>query len=388
MDQAAFQEAGCTVCGQLTPLSKLSKSKHVARFFSILENTECTWKEHLSSEDLIVPLSGPVLDSCTNLICLKCRASVRKGIVPKNALTQNLWLGDVPEVLSKLSFVERILVSRVRHSCCFVRVALAGHPTLGSRKMISHVVAFEAPVSKVYSVLPPPRDELDEVLAVLFTGPTEPTEEEMQRTPLLVRHRNIMDSLHWLCLNHCDYQDVEISEENLASYIDSAAPVTLIYNDRKKNKVFEGTSVFDNEESDGTLVGPCPVVVHRLVSEHLDTLSIKAQKTMATKHFKADRAVLALGHAKEPESIYNNASLYPSMFPWLFPYGLGGVGCADTMSATAHKKWLLMYHDKRFQVDIAFPFVAFSHEQIRASTSGGFLLADKNKFFDITERIH
>ncbi|KAK0215547.1 hypothetical protein IW262DRAFT_1229362, partial [Armillaria fumosa] len=47
-----------------------------------------------------------------------------------------------------------------------------------------------------------------------------------------------------------------------------------------------------------------------------------------------------------------------------------------------------MYHDKRFQTDVAFPFVAFSHEQIKASTTGGFLLADKDKFFDISERIH
>ncbi|KAK0442208.1 hypothetical protein EV421DRAFT_1662255, partial [Armillaria borealis] len=46
-----------------------------------------------------------------------------------------------------------------------------------------------------------------------------------------------------------------------------------------------------------------------------------------------------------------------------------------------------MYHDKWFQTDIAFPFVAFSHEQIKASTTGGFLLASKDKFFDISERL-
>ncbi|PBK91904.1 hypothetical protein ARMGADRAFT_1046444 [Armillaria gallica] len=47
-----------------------------------------------------------------------------------------------------------------------------------------------------------------------------------------------------------------------------------------------------------------------------------------------------------------------------------------------------MYHDKHFQTDIGFPFVAFSHEQIKTSTMGGFLLADKDKFFEISERIH
>ncbi|KAF8234722.1 hypothetical protein L208DRAFT_1260492 [Tricholoma matsutake] len=46
-----------------------------------------------------------------------------------------------------------------------------------------------------------------------------------------------------------------------------------------------------------------------------------------------------------------------------------------------------MYHDKRFQRDICFPFVAFSHEQISACTTGGFLLADKNNFGEIAERL-
>ncbi|PBK59900.1 hypothetical protein ARMSODRAFT_843132, partial [Armillaria solidipes] len=211
--------------------------------------------------------------------------------------------------------------------------------------MISHVVSFESPVSKVYSVLPPPREELDEVLAVIFTGPSKPTEEEMKRTPLLVRHKNIMELLAWLQLNHQDYMDVEISSENLASYEDGKAPVVVVYKDRHSNKVPEGTSVFDNEEADGTAEGPCPVVVHSIVGEQLDTLSIEMQKTMAARHFKANRGVLAVGHAKTPQSMYNNTSLYPSMFPWLFPYGLGGIG-STALSDKAHKKWLLMYHDK------------------------------------------
>ncbi|KAK0433178.1 hypothetical protein EV421DRAFT_1683688, partial [Armillaria borealis] len=150
MQPSVFQEGGCTVCGQLIPLSELSKSRNVTRFFSILENDTCTRKEQKNESDPINPIGGPVIDPSTQFICLKCRSSIRKGQVPKNALANGLWLGNVPEVLSKLSFVERILVSRMRHNCCFVHVALAGHPEYGLRKMISHVVAFESPVSKVY----------------------------------------------------------------------------------------------------------------------------------------------------------------------------------------------------------------------------------------------
>ncbi|PBK90456.1 hypothetical protein ARMGADRAFT_893967, partial [Armillaria gallica] len=86
------------------------------------------------------------------------------------------------------------------------------------------------------------------------------------------------------------------------------------------------------------------------------------------------------------QSIYNNTSLYPSMFPWLFPYRLGGIG-TTVLSNAAHKKWLMMYHNKWFQVDINFPFVAFSQEQVKASTTAGFLLAKKDKFHNIANQI-
>ncbi len=33
--------------------------------------------------------------------------------------------------------------------------------------------------------------------------------------------------------------------------------------------------------------------------------------------------LLILGHTDTPESLFKNASLYSSAFPWLFPYGLG-----------------------------------------------------------------
>jgi hypothetical protein len=109
-----------------------------------------------------------------------CRGCIRKGNVPELALANGLWLGIVPKELADLRFVEKLFVARVRHNCCFVRVAS------GMRKMTSHVVAFQSPILKVYQALPPPVDELDDVLAILFTGPCKPTEKNFERTPLLV----------------------------------------------------------------------------------------------------------------------------------------------------------------------------------------------------------
>ena len=78
------------------------------------------------------------------------------------------------------------------------------------------------------------------------------------------------------------------------------------------------------------------------------------------------------------------------MFPWLFPYGLGGlnnINGARKVSESHRKQQLLMYHDKRFQLEPLFPLVALNHEQIKACTTAGYLLADKNQFNDIAKRI-
>ena len=90
--------------------------------------------------------------------------------------------------------------------------------------------------------------------------------------------------------------------------------------------------------------------------------------------------MLAISHDDSPQSIYNNPNLYPQIFPWLFLYGLGGIGATMTkLSEKLHKHRLLMYHDKRFQHDVCFSFVAFSHQQVKASTTGGFLLAETHR---------
>ncbi|EIW62918.1 uncharacterized protein TRAVEDRAFT_107290, partial [Trametes versicolor FP-101664 SS1] len=46
-----------------------------------------------------------------------------------------------------------------------------------------------------------------------------------------------------------------------------------------------------------------------------------------------------------------------------------------------------MYHDKRFQLEPLFPLVALNHEQIKKSTTAGYLLADKSKFGEIANRL-
>ena len=46
---------------------------------------------------------------------------------------------------------------------------------------------------------------------------------------MLVRRNNVKDALEWLKLNHVDYEDLYISEENLNTYPLAGIPVEIQY---------------------------------------------------------------------------------------------------------------------------------------------------------------
>lgn len=377
---STFEEEGCAVCGQLTSTKELSRLKHVKKLLDILKNPGVTRLERKTKGPL-KEYNGPVLDYQCNKICNLCRSDLRKKNIPRLALTNNLWLGEVPAVLKNLRYVEKLLIQRIRHTCCFVKVAS------GQKKMKANIIAFQSPIPKVYKILPPPREDMDDVLAIMFTGKCKPTPEDLKRTPFLVRRNYVINALEWLKINHQDYEDIDISSDNINSYPEDTAPVVITYQETDTNKVPEGTSVFDMEIEDGAESGECPFTVHGLTGEMLNTMSVNSIKAMALRHLNNNGKILAVGQSSKYETMYDNPQLYPQMFPWLFPYGTGGIGTSSTISESAHIKFLLMYHDKRFQTDVNFPFVAFCHEQVKCATWRGKLLADQSRFDSIADRL-
>ncbi|KDR70816.1 hypothetical protein GALMADRAFT_75751, partial [Galerina marginata CBS 339.88] len=170
-------------------------------------------------------------------------------------------------------------------------------------------------MQKIYNKLPPPVEELDDVLAYIYTGPTRPTVEDMRRTPLLVRRRAVTKALQWLILNHASYSDIEIDHEALSNYPEDGPPVTVLYSNSTTNKNPESTSVHDMDVEDGTETGDCLFTVHGLTGSDLESISsTKILRAEALKHLNSNGKVLAIGHNDSPESIYNNPDLYPQMF--------------------------------------------------------------------------
>jgi hypothetical protein len=387
MAPSRFVESGCAVCGRLTIKSELIKLSEIEWDLGLLarDGEGVTRLERFAEVDSIQEIKGPILDPKCDSVCKGCDHILLTGHVPIMALANDLWIGDVPEQLQGLSYAEKLLVARVRHNRCVVKVSSSG-----MHKMKANAITFANPMPKIYHVLPPPQEELDDVLAFIFTGPCRPTEDDLKRTPLLVRRNKVAHALEWLKLNHVAYKDLEISYDNLNAYPENGPPVVIDYRHSSGEKDPEATAVHDNEQEDGASSGDCPFVVHGLTGEELGTKSLKTLIAIAMDHMTKNRKIVAIGHEEKPQSIYNNPLLYPQMFPWLFPYGVGGIGNAfhkGDISSLTHKGHLLMYHDKRFQRDPHFPLIAFNHEQIKAGTTGGYLLTKKQSFPIVADRL-
>lgn len=377
-------ESGCAVCGELHVTRSMVSLDAADVDLDVLQIFGVSRKERFTIEDPIESFTHPIVAPNCRMICSSCYSYIVKGVIPPTAIANGLWLGEVPLVLKNLTYVEKLLIARVRHNRCVITVAS------GRKKMRANAVTFANPTPKIYDILPPPLDELDDVLAFVFTGPCLPTKQELDRCPLLVRRKNVGQALHWLHLNHVDYADMIISEDNLNEYPDCDVPVTIDYRKMDTNKLPEATSVHDNEEEEGVESGDCPFVVHGLTGEEFSTMRLHAIKAVALQHLMSGEKILYVGHSEHLQSIYQNPQLFPSMFPWLFPYGLGGIGNylnTSKLSSMAHKKHLLMYYDKRFQLDPDFALIAFNHEQIQDSVRGGYLTTEKANFKDTAERI-
>ena len=176
-----FEETGCAVCGQLVVMSKLIKLTEVKCSLDPLVRIGVTRLPRNSMNDPIKEIDGPIIDASCTHVCQECISFLEKKVMPPMALANGLWVGNVPKELSDLTFVERLLVSRVRSNRCIV------HVLKGGGKMRANAIMFPTPVPKLCNILPPPIEELDEVIAFMFTGIAKPTAEDMKRTPMLAR---------------------------------------------------------------------------------------------------------------------------------------------------------------------------------------------------------
>ena len=133
-----------------------------------------TRKARCKSSDPVRELRGPILAPNCSGVCHTCIASLEKKKLPTLALANGLWVGEIPDELQDLTYAEQLLIARVCHNRCIVKVSFGMH------KMHANAISFSNPMPKIYNVLPPPIEEMDEVLPFIYTGPCKPTKTDFK----------------------------------------------------------------------------------------------------------------------------------------------------------------------------------------------------------------
>jgi len=158
---------------RVTPIFTMEELSEVENV-NLLKVVGVIRKARCKSSDPVRELRGPILEPNCSGVCHTCIASLEKKKLPTLALANGLWVGEIPDELQDLTYTEQLLIARVYHKRCIVKVSSGMH------KMHANAISFSNPMPKIYNVLPPPMKDMDEVLAFIYTGPCKPTKADFK----------------------------------------------------------------------------------------------------------------------------------------------------------------------------------------------------------------
>ncbi|KAI3909395.1 hypothetical protein MKW98_007919 [Papaver atlanticum] len=162
--------------------------------------------------------------------------------------------GDVPDELSRLTDLEKILIARVHPVMSVYRVNGQQY------KYCGNVINFVQDVNAISKVLPCKPKDLSSILVVKRTGNVS-TKEFIVRQALM-----------WLRENHKYYPDIEISEENIDAFPEEGVPCDLPVMDGGIGQQVNDGSSGGTGEVDG-YDGPTELQDHSVSIVEFETVS-------------------------------------------------------------------------------------------------------------------
>ncbi|KAJ2912290.1 hypothetical protein MD484_g8126, partial [Candolleomyces efflorescens] len=339
---------------------------------------------HPTLEEYLLDPRGVHLEDGNALaldLCHTCHSSLSRNALPRLALANDLYQGPIPPELAELSTLEQTLIARGRAKCTIVQLKSEGSGELSpmnQRGLRGNVIMFPQHPEMLPPLLPPPMQDIIEHICVVFIGSKLPTREWFAKyaSPLLVRPSRIRAALVWLKAHNPLYHDVKLNQECLDQMPSDGTMLPFhIEHIDSSFQIDVATSRYDPSfpppSSTGTTSSAQnPIPFQALVVTNIDqNASSRELRAAALRHVYQDRrSFLAVPHDNGPLSDYDNTSLFPSIYPTLFPFGVAGFEEPSRrlpVSLKCHIKHLLSLADTRFQDHPSFMFAAFNVLQRR-----------------------
>jgi hypothetical protein len=169
-------------------------------------------------------------------LCNLCRRRLASDLLPKYALANNLWIGDVPYELAVLTIPEQLLIARHYPRCyVFKLYPKAANARMDQdhlqRAMVGNVSLYEHNMGAIVEMLtgqlmPQNCAVLASVLAITFVAAKKLPLNWLKST-FRVRRRVVFEALVWLKCYNVLYQDIQISEDRLSQIPEDGVPVEI-----------------------------------------------------------------------------------------------------------------------------------------------------------------
>ncbi|EIM85237.1 uncharacterized protein STEHIDRAFT_59941, partial [Stereum hirsutum FP-91666 SS1] len=224
------------------------------------------------------------------------------------------------------------MIARCRAKCWIVQLKEENSdiqlPT-AQRGIKGHIIVYPQRPENIASVLPPSIEDIITPICVIFVGSKPPTDEWLREKakPLSVRREKVRSALMWLKSHNPLYKDVEIdhnvlnsleNEQILPFHIEHVLPSNA--SDSLTSQYDAADALAANAATSSTTTDTTAVITD--VDGNAPSNQLRAA---ALRHVKKQGgAYVEIPHDTEPMNEFNNPSLFPMIYPTLFPYGIGG----------------------------------------------------------------
>lgn len=343
-------------------------------------------------------------------VCDQCQSSLFNASgsrLPKFALANKLFLGKLPSAFDSLTWVEEQVCALHRSTIHVYRLYYSDDPR-NPYQSRGNACAHPQNIASTAKVLPRTPADINDIISVVFTGPSTNVPKSVLKTNFRVRKQMVWDLLIWLQQHNPLYRDIELSVDNLELYKDDDAlpgvedRVIVNQTDRADDMFDEETTAFEPHPAASSGTRADQGENSRTFIEHMGVYdangsSIPARVTFATGLRKLSGQKrpngppdLIIPRSADPVSEYYNPSLFPGMFPSLFPYGVGGFDDDSrevTIGFRAHIEYLLDLADRRFRYHRSFLFIALNIFQRHMCHSETSLTVTKSRYDAIAPKL-
>ncbi|KAJ7177004.1 hypothetical protein C8R46DRAFT_832639, partial [Mycena filopes] len=224
------------------------------------------------------------------------------------------------------------MIALCRSKCWIVQLREDGSETsipIAQRGVIGHIIVYPQRPSSIAQSLPPSLEDIITPVCVIFVGSKPPTADWLRKkaTPLIVRKERVLKALQWLKIHNHLYSEVPIDAE----VIDSLPEESILPFHIQHILPSAGIDATTSDYVPGSSQPQGPAAELPNISSSVVVTDVEGNapsndlRAAALRHMKKPGSnYIEIPHGPQPANEFNNPTLFPMIYPTLFPYGLGG----------------------------------------------------------------